>query len=168
MTRPVEAATTRWDELDLENKVWVIPAEKMKRRREHSIPLTDSMLRILQVMHPISGHREYVFPSDRNPRSHCNSQTANMALKRMGFANRLVSHGLRSLASTTLNSEGFNKDLVEEALSHVDGNQVRDAYNHADYLARRRPMMEWWSDHIESASKGSFSVTGFRGFKVVS
>ena len=168
MTRPVEAATTRWDEIDIENKIWTIPAEKMKRRREHVIPLTDAMIGILQVMHPISGHREYVFPSDHNPKSHCNSQTANMALKRMGFANRLVSHGLRSLASTTLNSEGFNRDLVEMALSHVNDNQVRDAYNHAKYLKRRRPMMEWWSNHIENASKGSVSVTGFRGFKVVS
>ncbi|RLV57789.1 DUF4102 domain-containing protein [Parashewanella curva] len=168
MPRPVEAAMTQWSEIDLEEKTWTIPAEKIKRRREHVIPLTDSMIRILQVMHPISGHREYVFPSDREPKSHCNSQTANMALKRMGFANRLVSHGLRSLASTTLNSEGFNRDLIEVALSHVDDNQVRDAYNHAKYLKRRRPMMEWWSNHIENASKGSVSVTGFRGFKIVS
>lgn len=74
-----------------------------EKRREHRIPLTEQMLAILEVMKPISGYRDFVFPSDRDPKKPCNSQTANMALKRMGFAGRLVSHGLRSLASTTLN-----------------------------------------------------------------
>ncbi len=168
MTRPNEAAATRWDEFDFDNKVWTIPAERMKRRREHNIPLTDTMIGILQAMHPISGHREYVFPSDRNPKSHSNSQTANMALKRMGFAKRLVSHGLRALASTILNAEGFESDLVEAALSHVDANQVRTAYNRSDFLERRRPMMTWWSEHIDNAAKGNLSVAGFKGFKIVS
>lgn len=159
MTRPSEAASTRWDELDLEKKVWTIPAEKMKRRREHTIPLTPQMLGILEAMKPISGRREYVFPSDKDPKSHCHSQTANMAIKRMGFKDKLVSHGLRSLASTTLNAQGFEPDLIEAALAHVDANQVRAAYNRTDYLERRRPMMEWWSQHIEEASQGSLSVS---------
>jgi integrase len=167
MTRPSEAASTQWDEFSFEDKTWTIPAEKMKKRRQHTVPLTEQMLGILEVMKPISGHRQFVFPSDRNPLSHCNSQTANMALKRMGFANRLVSHGLRSLASTTLNEKGFEPDLIESALAHVDGNQVRSAYNRTDFLERRRPMMSWWSGHIEEASKGSLSVSGFKGFKIV-
>ncbi len=162
MTRPAEAAGARWDELDLDNKVWIIPAERMKKRREHRIPLTEQMLAILEVIKPISGHREYIFPSDRDPQKPCNSQTANMALKRMGFAGRLVSHGLRSLASTTLNEQGFEADLIEAALAHVDDNQVRSAYNRTDYLERRIPMMYWWSGHIGEAAKGSLSVTGFR------
>lgn len=111
-------------------------------------------------MKPISGNRVYIFPSDRDPKKPCNSQTANMALKRMGFAGRLVSHGLRSLASTTLNEQGFEADLIEAALAHVDDNQVRSAYNRTDYLERRRPMMYWWSGHIEEASQGKLSVTG--------
>jgi len=94
----------------------------------------DQMLAILEVMKPISGHREFVFPSDRDPKKPCNSQTANMALKRMGFAGRLVSHGLRSLASTTLNEQGFDRDLIEAALAHVDDNQVRSAYNVSDHF----------------------------------
>lgn len=149
MTRPSEAAGTRWDEIDLDNKVWTIPPERMKKRREHRIPLTDEMLALLDVMKPISKNREFVFPSDRDPKKPCNSQTANMALKRMGFANRLVSHGLRSLASTTLNEQGFESDLIEAALAHVDDSQVRAAYNRTDYLERRKPMMCWWSEHIE-------------------
>jgi integrase len=168
MTRPSEASGARWDEIDLDEKVWVIPAERMKKRREHRIPLTEQALELLKVMRPISGNRVYVFPSDRDPKKPCNSQTANMALKRMGFAGRLVSHGLRSLASTTLNEQGFEADLIEAALAHVDDNQVRNAYNRTDYLERRRPMMYWWSGHIEEAAKGSLSVTGAKQLKVIS
>ncbi|MGR5325009.1 integrase domain-containing protein [Vibrio sp. PNB22_2_2] len=165
MTRPSEASGACWDEIDLDEKVWVIPAERMKKRRDHRIPLTEQALELLEVMRPISGNRVYVFPSDRDPKKPCNSQTANMALKRMGFAGRLVSHGLRSLASTTLNEQGFEADLIEAALAHVDDNQVRSAYNRTDYLERRRPMMYWWSGHIEEASKGKLSITGTLGLK---
>ncbi|BCK27969.1 Prophage integrase IntA [Vibrio cholerae] len=104
----------------MDEKVGAIPTERMKKRREHRIPLTEQMLALLEVMKPISGHRDFVFPSDRDPKKPCNSQTANMGLKRMGFTGRLVSHGLRSLASTTLNEQGFDPDLVEAALAHVD------------------------------------------------
>lgn len=116
------------------------------------------MLLILESIRPISAHREYVFPADRDPKTHTNSQTANMALKRMGFENRLVSHGLRSIASTVLNEQGFDRDLVEAALAHVDANLVRSAYNRTDYLERRREMMQWWSDCIEKAGEGHLSV----------
>ncbi|EGR4317525.1 DUF4102 domain-containing protein [Vibrio cholerae] len=167
MTRPAEASGARWDEINWEEKVWIIPAERMKKRREHRIPLTEQILALLEVMKPISGHRDFIFPSDRDPKKPCNSQTANMALKRMGFAGRLVSHGLRSLASTTLNEQGFDPDLVEAALAHVDDNQVRSAYNRTDYLERRKPMMSWWSGHIEEAAKGSLSVTGTRQLKII-
>ncbi|KDM91873.1 integrase domain-containing protein [Photobacterium galatheae] len=168
MTRPSEASGAKWEEIDWGEKVWTIPAERMKKRREHRIPLTEQMLELLEVIKPISGHREFIFPSDRDSKKPCNSQTANMALKRMGFAGRLVSHGLRSLASTTLNEQGFDKDLIEAALAHVDDNQVRSAYNRTDYLERRRPMMCWWSGYIEEAAKGSLSVTGSTQLQVVS
>ncbi|UTM56691.1 integrase domain-containing protein [Photobacterium sp. CCB-ST2H9] len=167
MTRPAEASGARWDEIDFENEVWTIPAERMKKRREHRIPLAEQALTLLEVIKPLSGHREYIFPSDRDPNKPCNSQTANMALKRMGFAGRLVSHGLRSLASTTLNEQGYDTDLVEAALAHVDDNQVRAAYNRTDYLERRRPMMCWWSEHIEKASTGSLSVSAIPKLKVI-
>ncbi|MDW2147335.1 integrase domain-containing protein [Vibrio sp. 378] len=167
MARPSEASGAKWEEVDWDEKVWTIPAERMKKRREHRIPLTEQALELLLVIKPISGHREFIFPSDRDPKKPCNSQTANMALKRMGFAGRLVSHGLRSLASTTLNEQGFEKDLIEAALAHVDDNQVRSAYNRTDYLERRRPMMSWWSGHIEEAAKGSLSVTGTKQLRRV-
>lgn len=167
MTRPAEASGAKWCEVDIDEKVWTIPAERMKKRREHRIPLTEQAIELLDVMKPISGHREFIFPSDRDPKKPCNSQTANMALKRMGFAGRLVSHGLRSLASTTLNEQGFEADLIEAALAHVDDNQVRSAYNRTDYLERRIPMMCWWSEHIGETAKGSLSVTGTKQLKVI-
>ena len=167
MTRPSEAAGTRWDEIDLEAKIWTIPPARMKKRREHRIPLTEQAIALLETMMPISQHREFIFPADRDPQKPCNSQTANMALKRMGFAGRLVSHGLRSLASTTLNEQAFEADLVEAALAHVDSNQVRSTYNRTDYLERRIPMMVWWSEHIEKATQGSLSVTGVKQLKIV-
>ena len=127
----------------------------MKKRRAHAIPLTEPALALLETLRPYSGHREYVFPADRDPRTHCNSQTANMALKRMGFEGRLVSHGLRAMASTILNEHGWDPELIEVALAHVDKDEVRSAYNRADYIERRRPMMAWWSATIQHAATGS-------------
>lgn len=162
MTRPAEAATTRWADIDFEKRIWTIPAERMKKRRVHIVPLTDQALALLETIKPYSGHREYVFPADRDPRTHCNSQTANMALKRMGFEGRLVSHGMRSMASTILNEHGWDPELIEVALAHVDKDEVRSAYNRADYIERRRPMMAWWSEHIQEAATGNLSVAAIK------
>jgi hypothetical protein len=93
-----------------------------------------------------------------------------MALKRMGFQDRLVSHGMRSMASTILNEHGWDPELIEVALAHVDKDEVRSAYNLADYIERRRPMMAWWSEHIQKAATGSLSATAInytRDFNVV-
>lgn len=158
MVRPGEAAGTKWEEIDEKNRLWTIPAERMKKKREHIVPLTDETMALLEVMRPVSAHREHLFPADRNPRTHSNSSTANMALKRMGFAGELVSHGMRALASTTLNEKGFDPDLIEAALAHVDQNETRRAYNRAEYIERRRELMSWWSGHIEEAAKMSVSL----------
>lgn len=168
MVRPTEAAGARWAELDLKNRVWIVPAERMKMKREHTVPLSDQALQILETLHPISGHREYLFPADRDPRKHANSQSANMALKRMGYGGKLVSHGLRALASTVLNEQAFDADVIEAALAHVDKNEVRRAYNRADYLERRRHLMQWWSGHIEDAAINSITLAGgVKGLRLV-
>lgn len=143
LTRPVEAAETRWQELDLDAKEWRIPAERMKMKRIHIVPLSEQALAILALMKPLSSHREYVFPSRIKPLQPMNSQTVNAALKRAGLGGILVSHGMRSIASTTLNEQGFPPDVIEAALAHVDKNEVRRAYNRSDYLEQRRPMMQW-------------------------
>jgi len=160
MVRPNEAAGAHWDEIDLENKLWHIPAERMKSKKPHTVPLTIQALTLLEVMKPISSKSAYVFPSDRSLRQHTNASTANMALKRMGFQNQLVAHGLRSMASTTLNEHGFDPDVIEAALAHTGKNEVRNAYNRADYIERRKPVMIWWSDYIENAGTGNLSLAG--------
>ena len=152
MCRPAEAAGARWAEINMEKAQWEIPPERMKKSRPHVVPLSKQALSILEVIRPLSGAREFIFPADKNPRKSANSQTANMALKRAGFKGRLVAHGMRALASTTLNEQGFDADLIETALAHIDKNAIRGRYNHAEYLKRRRSMMQWWSDHIELAS----------------
>jgi len=167
IVRPSEAAGTRWDEIDLETAIWHIPAERMKRKKDHIVPLSNQCLALLELMKPISRHSQFVFPSDRDPKKHTNPQTANTALKRMGFDKKLVAHGMRSLASTILNEEGFDADVIEAALAHIGNNEVRNAYNRANYLERRKPVMNWWSEHIEKAATGNMSLTGNKGLKVV-
>ncbi|WP_210522992.1 integrase domain-containing protein [Pantoea ananatis] len=144
LVRPSEASGTRWKEIDLDAKIWIIPAERMKAKREHLVPLSNQALEILEVMKPISHHREYVFPSRNDPKQPMNSQTANAALKRIGYGGKLVAHGLRSIASTALNEAGFNPDVIEAALAHSDRNEVRKAYNRSTYLPQRVDLMAWW------------------------
>jgi integrase len=154
MVRPREAAGAKWCEIDFENELWVIPAERMKMNVEHIVPLPPQALAILEIIKPVSSHREFIFPSDRQPTKPSNPETANKALQRMGFKGRLVAHGMRSIASTTLNEQGFDGDVIESALAHQEQNEVRKAYNRAQYLERRRVLMCWWSDHIEEAITG--------------
>ena len=167
MVRPGEAVKAAWSEIDFENRTWNISAETMKKKRPHTVPLTPQLLSLLEYMKPITGHREFIFPAYRNPRNHLSRETLGAALRRMGLQGKQTAHGLRALASTTLNEQGFDSDLIEAALAHVDKNQVRAAYNRTDYLERRRKMMCWWSDHIEAASKGDYSITGSQHLKVV-
>jgi len=139
----------------------------MKKGRPHTIPLTEQTLALLETIDSITLGSEFIFPADKTHTKHINKETANTALKRIGFQGRQTSHGLRALASTTLNEQGFDVDVIEAALSHVDKDKVRSAYNRTDYLERRRVVMCWWSDHIEQASKGSNSITGLKNLKVV-
>ncbi len=155
MVRPKEAAEAKWEEIDEEQMLWTIPAARMKKRLEHVVPLSPQAMRLLQTMKPLSGHRQYIFPNDHAPLKPANSQSTNRALIRMGYKGKLVAHGLRALASTTLNEKGFNKDLIEKALAHVETNANRAAYNRALYLERRRKMMNWWSDHIQKCAAGT-------------
>lgn len=148
LVRPSEASGTRWLEIDLNTKLWTIPAERMKAKREHIVPLSSQALDILEVMKPISAHREFVFPSRNDPKRPMNSQTANAALKRIGFGAKLVAHGLRSIASTAMNEAGLTPDVVEAALAHIDKNEVRRAYNRSVYLKQRIELMDWWGSFV--------------------
>lgn len=162
MTRPREASEVEWTEIDYENQVWVIPAERMKMKKEHKIPLSEQVLELLSLMKPINGHRQHIFSSHITPKKPVNAETANKALRDMGFAGRLVAHGMRALASTILNEQGFDKDIIETALAHKDSDKIRAAYNRSQYMERRQVMMGWWSEHIENASTGNMSLANAR------
>ncbi|WP_281079513.1 integrase domain-containing protein [Klebsiella quasivariicola] len=149
LVRPSEASGARWAEIDLESNFWTIPAERMKAKREHIVPLSPQALEILAVMKPISAHREHVFPSRNDPKKPMNSQTANAALKRIGYGGKLVAHGLRSIASTAMNEAGFSADVIEAALAHADKNEVRRAYNRSTYLKLRYELMDWRGNEIK-------------------
>ncbi|HAS1040912.1 integrase domain-containing protein [Enterobacter asburiae] len=153
LVRPSEASGTRWAEIDLDAKLWTIPAERMKAKREHIVPLSPQALDILDVMKPISAHREHVFPSRNDPKQPMNSQTANAALKRIGYGGKLVAHGLRSIASTALNEANFNSDVIESALAHTDKNEVRKAYNRSIYLKQRVELMDWWGNFVKITNR---------------
>jgi len=159
MTRPSETAGARWEEIDLKAELWNIPAERMKMKRPHTIPLSPQALELLEIIKPHSGDCEFLFPSDMKKGQHRNTQTANMALKRMGYGGRLVAHGLRALASTTLNEHEFNPDVIEAALAHTDKNEIRAAYNRAQYLEKRKVMMCWWSNEIDGKNNQSNNIT---------
>lgn len=154
LVRPSEASGARWEEIDLVAKLWTIPAARMKAKREHIVPLSVQALNVLEVMKPISAHREQVFPSRNDPKQPMNSQTANAALKRIGYSGKLVAHGLRSIASTAMNEANFNPDVIETSLAHIEKNSVRKAYNRATYLIQRKELMLWWGEIINSASAG--------------
>ena len=154
LVRPSEASGTQWEEIDLDAKLWTIPAERMKAKREHIVPLSPQALNILEVMKPISAHREHVFPSRNDPKQAMNSQTANAAIKRIGYGGKLVAHGLRSIASTAMNEAGFNSDVIEAALAHSDKDEVRRAYNRAIYLKQRQELITWWGELVIKYQSG--------------
>lgn len=150
LVRPSETSGAQWTEIDIENQLWTIPAERMKAKREHIVPLSSQALDVLEVMKPISAHREHIFPSRNEPKQPMNSQTANAALKRIGYGGKLVAHGLRSIASTAMNEKGFNADVIEAALAHSDRNEVRRAYNRTTYLEQRKAIMDWWGKFLKN------------------
>jgi integrase len=167
MVRPSEASGACWDEIDFTSNEWHIPKERMKKNRDHIVPLTMQAINILNEMKGISSGREFIFPSSKDPRKPMNSSTANMAIKRMGYHGQLVAHGLRSIASTVLNENCFDADVIESALAHVDSNETRRAYNRTTYLERRRKVMEWWSNYIDQAATGKVTISSHKHLKLI-
>lgn len=148
--RPNELRRAEWAEIDLQNSLWQISAEKMKAKRPHVVPLSKQAKEIFEVMLPITGSGKYVFPSMRSEARPMSENTINAALRRLGFSkDEMTCHGFRSMASTNLNSKGWGRDAIERQLAHVEGNSVRAAYNHADYMQERVEMMQWWADHLD-------------------
>jgi len=146
LARPGEIRHAEWQEIDLEQATWNIPAEKMKRRKPHVVPLCRQAVELLKELYPKTGRGRYVFPSMRSPKGteSMSNNAIRSALRRMGFSNaEMTAHGFRSLGSTRLNEMGFRPDVIEAALAHTRSG-VRGIYNRSEYLDERREMMEKW------------------------
>lgn len=147
--RPGELRKARWDEFDTEACQWRIPAERMKMKEGHIVPLSDQALAVLDELRPITGRFDLVFPGVRNVRTPMSENTLTYAIrKRLGYD--ATAHGFRSTASTILNETGFRHDVIERQLAHAERNKVRAAYHHSQYLKERTQMMQWWGDFIDS------------------
>lgn len=148
--RQVELRFATWDEIDWEGKMWLIPAERMKMRREHMVPLSRQAIAVLEDMRRVNGGQPYIFAGQGRRRRPISENTIRCALQGMGFAGEMTAHGFRSMASTLLNEMGWRSDVIERQLAHVDRNKVRSAYNRAEYIMERCRMMQAWSDFLDS------------------
>ena len=160
--RTGELRGAEWREFDLEHRMWTIPAERMKMREPHLVPLSDQAVALLQQLHAITGKRAHLFPNHRRPSNYIGKTTLNAALVRMGFEGELSPHGVRKIASTMLNEQGFRPDVIERQLAHGERNQVRGAYNYAQYLPDRKQMMQQWADQLDLLAKGDTTVVAGR------
>jgi integrase len=154
--RPGELRQAEWLEIDLEAAEWRIPAEKMKMRVVHIVPLSNQAIAILRDIKPLTGRGKYVFPSNRTVTRPMSDNTINAALRRIGYTkDEMTAHGFRSMASTLLNEQGWNGDAIERQLAHSEGNGVRAAYNYAQYLPERIKMMQAWADYLDGLARGA-------------
>jgi integrase len=149
--RTGEMRFAEWSEFDEAKAEWRIPAERMKMPSPHIVPLSTQALEVIRQLRELNGRWKWVFPSQSNTQKPISENTVLFALYRMGYHSRMTGHGFRGLASTILNENGFAADWIERQLAHSERNDVRAAYNHAQYLPERRRMMQWWSDYVIAA-----------------
>lgn len=149
MTRTGEVRFARWDEIDFEKRLWSIPGHRMKMRNDHLIPLSNQAILILRELHQHTGHGAYVVRSPHTIDKPLSENAFLVLIKRINYKNHTTTHGLRATASTVLNEAGFRADVIEKQLAHEERNQIRKAYNRADYLEERREMLQWWADKLE-------------------
>lgn len=153
--RTGELIGARWSEFNLDGRRWEIPAERMKMRTPHVVPLSTQAVEVLKVLHELSGHREFVFPGERNPRKTISNNTILQALGRMGYAGTMTGHGFRGIASTLLHEHGYDHAHIELQLAHTERNAVSAAYNHALYLPQRAKMMQEWANYLDGITRGN-------------
>lgn len=149
--RPGELRHAEWHEVDFDAAEWRIPAEKMKMKDSHIVPLSDQAVKVLMKIKPITGKGKYVFPSIRTDSRAMSENTVLAALRRMGYAKEEMSgHGFRAMASTILHEKGWPSDVIERQLAHGERNKIKAAYNHAQHLPERRKMMQAWADYLDA------------------
>lgn len=154
--RPGELRHAEWTEFDLEKAEWRIPADKMKMASVHIVPLSKQAIAVIEALKPLTGSGKYLFPSIRTNTRPMSENTVNGALRRLGYTgDEMVGHGFRSMASTILNEQGWNRDAIERQLAHSERDGVRAAYNYAEYLPERKRMMQAWADYLDGLTAGA-------------
>ncbi|MDQ2075771.1 tyrosine-type recombinase/integrase [Marinimicrobium sp. ABcell2] len=166
--RSGELRGATWEEFDLQEKVWRIPASRMKMGTDHIVPLSAQAVEVIEQIKPITGQYDLVFPSEKNRHDCMSDNTMRRAIFKMGYdgntegKSKAVPHGFRATASSILNETGFNPDAIERQLSHMERNGVRAAYtHHARYLEERSKMMQWWADYLDTLRVGGENVVPF-------
>ncbi|MBI5611909.1 MAG: tyrosine-type recombinase/integrase [Gammaproteobacteria bacterium] len=148
--RPGELRKAEWSEFDLDKAEWRIPEHKMKMKAVHIVPLSTQAVLILRDLHALTGTGRYVFPGARGDDRHMSENTVNAGLRRLGYAvGDMTGHGFRSMASTLLNEQGWNRDAIERQLAHAERDEIRAAYNYAEHLSVRRKMMQAWANYLD-------------------
>ncbi|EQB7287214.1 tyrosine-type recombinase/integrase [Morganella morganii] len=158
--RTQELRFARWQDIDLEKGIWEIPAEVMKMKRPHIVPLSEQVVMLFKQLEPISKHHPLVFIGRNDPRKPISKESINQVIELLGYKGRLTGHGFRHTMSTILHEQGFNSAWIETQLAHVDKNAIRGTYNHAQYLEGRREMMQWYADYIDSLRNGGNILHG--------
>lgn len=155
--RPGELRQAEWREFDFDRCLWDIPAEKMKMRRPHRVPLSTQVMALFEQLYELTGTGLYCFPSFRSPKRPMSENTINAALRALGFSQeRMSAHGFRAMAATLLNESGkFNPDAIERQLAHMENNGVRRAYTRGEYWDERVRMMQYWSDELDRLRDGA-------------
>jgi integrase len=153
--RPGELRWGRWDEIDEKKAEWRIPAERMKMKRPHIVPLSKQALAVLKELREKTGRTDLLFPGERGADKPISDVTLIKALIIMGYTGdkKVVPHGMRHTASTILHENKFKSEIIEVQLAHIDKNKVRGAYNHALYLEERQQLMQWWADYLDTSAK---------------
>lgn len=159
--RTGELIKSQWSEFDLKDKTWFIPAERMKMRRPHIVPLSTQALHILEQLKPITGHSEWVFASHAKPRQHMSNNTILHAIAALGYKGQMTGHGFRALAMSTIKEKlGYRHEVIDRQLAHAHKSQIDAAYDRAQFLDDRRKMMQEWADYLDKAATGKKVITG--------
>ncbi len=155
--RPGELRQAEWAEFDFDRSVWNIPAEKMKMRRPHRVPLSTQVTGLFEELWDLTGTGRYCFPSFRTGQRPMSENTVTAALRALGFGQEeMTAHGFRAMAATLLNESGkFNPDAIERQLAHMENDGVRRAYTRGEYWNERVTMMQWWSDELDRLREGA-------------
>jgi integrase len=153
--RTAELRGAEWTEFDTEAAEWRIPADRMKMREPHVVPLSRQAITVLEELRPLTGHGRYLFPQRKDAERVMSENTLLYALYRLGYHSRMTGHGVRAVASTILNESGFKPDVIERQLAHAERNKVRAAYNRSSYMAERHKLMQQWADMLDAMTKGA-------------